>query len=158
MPAAGLHCDVLLCSDHVRDRRALQRGAYVEAPQFLERVVVIRNHPAVLQGCEDQAACCVRGAGSDFDVGHGFGDHFVVDCVERGHRAVVEVAVEDALLAVLAVDAAVGGQIFYLRAVLREAAFDAYAVGDVFDWIVGGGLVRDAAVEGGAGALLRVST
>ena len=82
----------------------------------------------------------------------------MVDCVERGHRAVVEVAVEDTLLAVLAVDAAVGGQVFYLRAVLREAAFDAYAVGDVFYWIIGGGLVSDAAVEGGAGALLRVAT
>ena len=33
--AARLHCDVLLCSDHVGDWRALQRGAYVEPPQFL---------------------------------------------------------------------------------------------------------------------------
>ena len=44
-----------------------------------------------------------------------------------------------------------------LGAVLREAAFGADAVGDLLDRIVGGRLVRDAAVPGRAGALHAVA-
>src|SRR4030095_11182277 len=45
--AAGLHREVLLRPDRIGDRRSLQRGPDVEAPEFLERVVVIRDDPAV---------------------------------------------------------------------------------------------------------------
>jgi hypothetical protein len=36
VPAAGLNRNVLFCSDRISHRRALQRGAQVEPPQFLE--------------------------------------------------------------------------------------------------------------------------
>ena len=57
----------------------------------------------------------------------------------------------------LLVDAALGRQERDRRAVLREAAFDADAVGDVLDGVIRGGLVGDAAVPGRAGPLLRVA-
>src|SRR2546430_15743553 len=41
MPSPGLHGDVLLSVDRVRDRRAFQWRADVEAPQFLRRLVVV---------------------------------------------------------------------------------------------------------------------
>src|SRR5580704_18405158 len=50
VPSAGLNRKVLFCSDRISHRRALQRGAQIEPPQFLERIVVIRDHPTVLQG------------------------------------------------------------------------------------------------------------
>src|SRR5262249_60207650 len=68
-------------------------------------------------------------------------------------RAVVEVAGEFALLALLGVDAAFGALVGHLCAFLREAAFGADAVGDVLDRIVGGRLVRHAAVPGRTGPL-----
>ena len=71
--------------------------------------------------------------------------------------AVVQVAAVGALLAVLLVDAAFWRQERDGGAVLREAAFDADAVGDVLDRVVRGRLVRDAAVPGRAGALLAVA-
>src|SRR5215475_544285 len=56
MAAAGLHGEILLRPDRIGDRRALERGADVEAPELLERLVVIGDHPAVLQRREYDAA------------------------------------------------------------------------------------------------------
>src|SRR5262245_15629314 len=46
--AARLHREILLGSDRVGHRRALERRADVEAPELLQRLVVVGNHPAVL--------------------------------------------------------------------------------------------------------------
>ena len=133
----GLHGEILLRSDRVGDRRALERRADVEAPQLLERLVVVGDDPAVLQRREHQAAGRVGRARADLDVGDRLRDDLVVDRVERGDRAVVQVAAELALLALLVVDAAVRRQDADRRAVLREAAFGADAVGDVLDRVEG---------------------
>ena len=81
----------------------------------------------------------------------------MVDRVERGDRAVVEVAAVGALLAFLFVDPAFGRQERDGRAVGREAPLDADAVRDVLHGIVGGRLVRDAAVPGRTRALAAVA-
>mgnify|MGYP003694452209 CR=1 FL=1 len=86
-----------------------------------------------------------------------FADDLVVDGVEGGDGAVVEIAGVGALLALLRVDAAVRRLERDRRAVLREAALDADAVGDLLDRIVRHRLVRDAAVPGRAGALHAVA-
>src|SRR5438552_217574 len=57
VPAAGLHREILLGSDRVRHGRAFQCRAQVEPPQFLERLVVIRHHPTILEGGEHHSAC-----------------------------------------------------------------------------------------------------
>src|SRR5579864_9558441 len=64
MPAAGLNGDVLLGSDRISHRGALERGAHVEPPQFLERLIVIGHHPTILESREYQAARRVCGARS----------------------------------------------------------------------------------------------
>jgi len=48
MPPAGLHREVLLRVDRVGDRRAFQRCADVEAPELLERLVVVGDESAIL--------------------------------------------------------------------------------------------------------------
>src|SRR5438067_13561509 len=65
MPSSGLHGDVLLSVDRVSDRRAFQWRADVEAPQLLERLVVVRDDPTVLKRGEHDAAGRVGPAGSD---------------------------------------------------------------------------------------------
>src|SRR5207253_10468158 len=67
MPAAGLHREEFLRADRVDDRRALERRADVEAPELLERLVVVGHDPAVLQRGEDQAAGGRGRARADFD-------------------------------------------------------------------------------------------
>src|SRR5262245_5478767 len=47
--AAGLHRQILLRSDRISNGRALERRAEIEAPELLQCLVVIGDHPAVLQ-------------------------------------------------------------------------------------------------------------
>src|SRR5229473_1489861 len=54
--AAGLHGEKLLRPDRIGHRRALERRADIEAPELLEGLVVIGDHPAILQRGEDHAA------------------------------------------------------------------------------------------------------
>ena len=154
---AGLHGEILLRPDGVGHRRALERRADVEAPELFERFVVVGDHPAILQRREYQAAGRVGRARSDFDVGHRLREHLVVDGVEGGDRSVVQVAAVGALLAVLLVDAALRRQVGDGGAVSRGAALDADAIGDVLHRVVGGRLMRDAAVPGRTGPLGRVA-
>src|SRR5262249_5767480 len=109
VPAAGLHGDILLCSDRIRHRGALECRAHIEAPHLLELFVVICDDPTTLEGSEQTAAGFAVGPRWDFDVGYRLGNDLVVDGVESCHRAVVEVAVVRPLLTVLLVDAAVRG-------------------------------------------------
>src|SRR5262249_41322934 len=76
---------------------------------------------------------------------------------ESRDRAIVEIAVVSSFLAVLLVDAAFRRLESHCRAVLREAAFNAHAVGDVLYRIISGGLVGDAAVPGRAGPFLGIA-
>src|SRR5262249_6239501 len=76
---------------------------------------------------------------------------------ERGDRAVIEIAGVGPLLALFTIHAAVGRLVGYRCAVLREAAFDADAVGDLLDRVIGHRLMRDAAMPGWAGALHAVA-
>src|SRR5262249_5603186 len=76
---------------------------------------------------------------------------------ERGDRAVIEIAGVGPLLALFTIHAAVGRLVGYRCAVLREAAFDADAVGDLLDRVIGHRLMRDAAMPGRAGALHAVA-
>src|SRR5262245_30862371 len=55
VPSAGLHRQILLWPDGVGYRRAFERRADVEAPQLLERLVVVGDHPSVLQRAEEHA-------------------------------------------------------------------------------------------------------
>jgi len=55
VPAAGLYREILPGSDRIRHRRALQRGAHVEPPQFLKCFVVLGHHPTILERREYQA-------------------------------------------------------------------------------------------------------
>ncbi len=129
VPAACLHCHVLLRTDHVRHGRAFQRGADVEAPEFLERIVVISHDPTILQRREYQAACRGSDTRSDFNIRNGLCGDLVIDRVERRHRTVIEIAVIRALLAVLGVETAVRGQELILGSVLLKATFDAETLG-----------------------------
>src|SRR5215510_10623767 len=157
VPAAGLHREVLLRPDRIGHRRALERGADIEAPELLQRLVVIGDHPAVLQRSEDHAAGGDQRARANLDISDGLRHDLVIDGVEGGDRAVIEIAGVGALVALLGVDAAVGRLVDRGRAVLREAAFGADAVGDLLDGVVGHRLVGDAAVPGRAGALHAVA-
>src|SRR6516162_9157091 len=47
--SARLHGEILLRPDSKYDRRALERRADIEAPQLLQPLVVISDHPAVLK-------------------------------------------------------------------------------------------------------------
>src|SRR5207248_4482192 len=69
VPAARLHREVLFGPDRVGDGRAFERRADVEAPELLERVVVVGDHPSVLQRGKDETARGVDGAGANLDVG-----------------------------------------------------------------------------------------
>jgi hypothetical protein len=147
VPAAGLHREILLGPDRVGHRRALERRAEIEAPQLLERLILIGDDPAVLRGGEHDPAGRDQRAGADLDIGDRLRQDLVVDGVVGGDGAVIKVAGEGALLAGLGIDAAVGPLERDLGAVLREAALGADPVGDVLDRIVGGRLVGDAAVS-----------
>src|SRR5215469_730719 len=103
MPAASLDGEILLRSYRIGYRRTFERSPDVKAPQFLERLIVVSNDPAVLQRGEQHATCCIGGARSHFDIGNGLGNDFMVDCIESGYRTVIEVAVVIALLTVLLV-------------------------------------------------------
>ena len=157
MAAAGLHRQVLLRPDRIGHRRALERRAHVEAPQLLERLVVVGHHPAVLQRGEHQAARRRRRARSDLDIGDRLAQHLVVDGVERRQRAVVEIAAVLPRLAGLVVHAAVLAQHADRGAGLREAPLGTHAVGDVLHRVEGERLVRHAAMPRRARALLAVA-
>ena len=107
VPATGLHGEVLLGSDRVRDRRAFQRSAHVKAPQLLERLIVVSNDPAILQCREQHASGGVGRTRSNFDIGNSLRDDFMVDRIEGGHGTVIKVAVVVALLAILLVQTAI---------------------------------------------------
>src|SRR3954466_1282478 len=151
--AAGLHREILLGSDRVGHRRALERGADIEAPELLQRFVVIGDYPSVLQRGKHYAAGGDQRARADLDIGDGLRDDLVVDGVEGGDGAVVEIAGIGALLALLGVDAAIRRLVRDHGAVLGEAALDADAIGDLLDRIISHRLVRDPAVPGWAGTL-----
>ncbi len=106
--AAGLHGEILLGPDRVGDGRALERSADVEAPELLQRLVVVSDHPAVLQRGEHHTAGGDQRTRADLDVGDRLGHDLVVDGVEGGDRSVVEIAGVGALLALLVVEAAIG--------------------------------------------------
>src|SRR2546428_13183385 len=106
----GLNGEILFRPYCVRDRGAFERRADVEAPQLLERLVVVGDNPAVLQSGEHHAAGRVCRAGTNLDIGDRLRDYLVLDRVESGDRAVVQVAAEGPLLAVLVVDAALRRQ------------------------------------------------
>ena len=101
VPAAGLHCQILSCTDRVGHRCPLQRSADVEAPEFFECLVVVSHNPAILQRRKQDAAAGVGRPGSNLNVRYSFRDDFMVDGVERGDGAVIKVAVVGSLLAVL---------------------------------------------------------
>src|SRR5262245_16447079 len=155
--SAGLHGEVLLRPDRIGHRRAFERRADVEPPQFLERLVVVGDDPSILQRTEEHAARRVGRPRADLDVGDYLAEHLVRDRVERGDRTVIEIAVVRTLLALLLVDATLRRQERYRRAGLREAAFDAGAVGDVLRRVVRRRLMRDAAVPGWTAALQAVA-
>src|SRR5262249_21383058 len=107
VPSTGLHREILLWSDRISYRSPLQCGADVEAPQFLECLVVISHHPTILKCREHHATRRVGGTRSYFNIGYRFGDDFVIDRVESCYRTIVEVAVVGPFLTILLVDAAV---------------------------------------------------
>ena len=119
---------------------------------------MIGDHPAVLQRGKQHSARGDQGARADLDVGDGLGLHLAGGDVIGGDRAVIEVAGVGALGEFFAVEPAVRPLECRGRAVLREAALRPDAIGDVFDRVVGGRLVRDAAVPGRAGAFHHVGT
>ena len=148
---------ILLRPDRVGHRRALERRADVEAPQFLQRLVVIGDHPAVLQRGEYDAAGGDQRAGAHLDVGDDLGEDLVIDRVVGGDRAVVEVAGVGPLLASSAGRDRPPDLEDTCRAVLGEAALGADAIGDLLYRVVSRGLVGDAAVPSRAGALRAVA-
>src|SRR5947199_9204723 len=93
MTPSSLHCKVLLCSYGVGYGRTLQRSAHIEPPEFFERLVVISDHPTILQRCEQDAARSVGSAGSNFDVRYGFGDDLMGVHVVGWDLAVIRVRV-----------------------------------------------------------------
>src|SRR5215471_14407994 len=124
MPTASLDGKILLRSYRIGYRRTLEWSPDIEAPQFLERLIVVSNDPAVLQRREQHATCCIGGAGSNFDIGNGLGDDFMVDCIEGRYGTVIKVTVVIALLTVLLVQPAIGRKERVSRTVLGEASFD----------------------------------
>src|SRR6516162_8866263 len=108
MAAARLHGEILFRPDGISDGRAFERRADVEAPQFLERFVVVSDDPAILQCAEDQPAGGSERTGTVLDIEDLLGDHFVVDRIVGGYRAVVEIARKGALGELLAIETAVG--------------------------------------------------
>src|SRR5258708_34991478 len=66
--AAGLHREILLGSDRVGHRRALEWRAEIETPQLLERLVLIGDDPAVLRSGKDDPARRDQRAGADLDI------------------------------------------------------------------------------------------
>src|SRR5262249_59335953 len=108
MPTTGLDGKILLRPNRVRHRGTFQWRPDIEAPQFLERLIVVSNDPAVLQRREQHATRCIGGARSNFDIGHGLANDLMVDRIEGRYGTVIKVAVVIAFLTVLLVQPAIG--------------------------------------------------
>src|SRR5689334_21858037 len=96
---ARLQSEILLGSDRICYRRALERRADVEAPEFLKCFIVIRDYPAVLQRGEYETAGSGNGTRADLNLRNCFRDDLVVNSVESSDRAVIQVAGVGALVA-----------------------------------------------------------
>src|SRR5207249_11230794 len=56
MTPTGLYCEILLGPDRIRHRRALQRSAHAEAPEFFDRLDIVGQDPPILYRLEHQPA------------------------------------------------------------------------------------------------------
>src|SRR5215475_7496284 len=154
---AALHRYILLWSDRIGNGRALERRADIEAPELLELFIVVGDDPAVLERGEHNAASRRGDARANLDVGHGLCHDLVADRVIGADGAVVEIAGVAPLLVPHPIESAVRALEGGGGAILAEAAFGADPIGDVLHRIIGGGLIRNAAMPGRARAFHRIA-
>src|SRR5262249_54851073 len=154
--SACLHREILFRADRVDDRCALQRRADVKTPQLLQLLIVVGDHPTVLQRREHHATRRGGHSGADLDVSHRLRQYLGVRHVIGGDLTVIEVTRVRPLLEFRPVEGAVPTLEGRGRAIPTGASLNAHSIGDLLYWIIGGRLIGDAAVPGRAGALYAV--
>src|SRR5262249_61377009 len=132
-----------------------ERRADCDAQELLELSIAIGAAPAVWGGGNHTPASRRGDARANLDVGHGLCHDLVADRVIGADGAVVEIAGVAPLLVPRPIEPAVRALEGGGGAILAEAAFGADAIGDVLHRIIGGGLIRNAAMPGRARAVHR---